>query len=352
MLKKPKTYIAFSILPLYLIVRFLANYPDFIEAYYSNGLYLIISKIFRFTLGWIPVSFGDLFYSLAIVYSIRWLMINRKRIIKDTINWLIDIFAVVSIFYFAFHLFWGMNYYRLPLHKNLNLKSNYSTEQLVNVTKQLIKKSNVLHLEIAKNDTTKIELPYSKTEILKQVHIGYQLLKKKHPVFTYKQNSIKKSLFSVPLTYMGFSGYLNPLTNEAQVNALIPEVKFPTTASHEVAHQLGFAAENEANFIGFLAATNHTNKYFNYSGYTFGLRHCIVEVYRRDEALYESLIETVNPGILKNYREVQSFWSSYKNPLEPIFKYGYSGYLKANQQKGGIESYSYVVALLVNYYTD
>ena len=51
---------------------------------------------------------------------------------------------------------------------------------------------------------------------------------------------------------MGFSGYLNPFTNEAQVDILIPKYQLPTTASHEVAHQLGYAAENEANFIGIL----------------------------------------------------------------------------------------------------
>ena len=149
---------------------------------------------------------------------------------------------------------------------------------------------------------------------------------------------------------MGFSGYLNPLTNEAQVDALIPAFKFPTTASHEVAHQLGYAAENEANFIGFLAATHHEDLYFQYSGYTFGLRHCLIEIYKRDPTIYEDLIQTIKPGILKNYQEVQDFWRHYQNPTEELFKFGYSSFLKANNQKGGMESYSYVVALIVNYF--
>ena len=184
-------------------------------------------------------------------------------------------FAAVSVFYFAFHILWGINYYRLPLHKNLHLNADYTTEQLIKVTEKLINKTNSLHLEIAKNDTLKIDLPYSKSEILSLVPQGYDNLKTDFPHLEYHPKSVKKSLYSYPLTYMGFSGYLNPFTNEAQVDGIIPIFKFPTTASHEIAHQLGYAAENEANFIGFMAASNHNDIYFKYCGYAFGLRFCL-----------------------------------------------------------------------------
>lgn len=352
MLKHKKRIIALSLIPAIVIVKGLALFPEFIETYYSNGFYQFTSKLFRYTLGWLPFSFGDLVYGFGILYIFRWLFLNRRRIIKDTKNWITDVFAATSIIYIAFHLFWGFNYYRLPLHKSLNLEANYTTEALVDVTKKLISKSNALQLEITNNDTLKVELPLTKSQILKRVPEGYAVLQVKFPHLAYEAKSIKRSLFSLPLTYMGFSGYLNPLTNEAQVDGLIPAFKFPTTASHEVAHQLGYAAENEANFIGCLAATSHNNIYFNYSGYTFGLRHCLHEVYRRDKDLYFELIETVNKGILKNYQEVRDFWDSYQNPAEPLFKTTYNTYLEANSQEGGMKSYSYVVALLVNYFGD
>jgi len=62
------------------------------------------------------------------------------------------------------------------------------------------------------------------------------------------------------------------------------------------------------------------------------------------------LTKTINKGILKNYKEVREFWDSYKNPTEPLFKKTYNTYLQANNQEKGMDSYSYVVALLVNYY--
>ncbi|MCX7550012.1 DUF3810 domain-containing protein [Xanthomarina sp. F2636L] len=350
MLKNPKPYIAFSIIPLFLIVKLLKQFPGVVETYYSLGIYPIISSFFRFTLGWIPFSFGDLVYGFAIIYIIRWLILNRRRVIKDTKYWLIDVFAAVSIIYFAFHLFWAMNYHRMPLHKNLNLEADYSNEQLISVTKKLIEKSNALHLKLVKNDTLKIDLPYSKNEIISLIPKGYKALEEEFPHLEYHPKSIKKSLFSLPLTYMGFSGYLNPLTNEAQINGLIVSYRFPVVGSHEVAHQLGYAKENEANFIGGLAAINHPDVYFNYSGYTFLLKHCLLEIYKRDTNLYFETLKTLNKGVLKNYQEVQDFWDRYQNPAEPLFKSTYNSYLIANNQKDGMKSYSYVVALIVNYF--
>lgn len=313
-------------------------------------MYPYISKFFRFTLGWLPFSFGDLVYAFAIIYVVRWLYKNFKRLKTDTKHWFVDVFAAISIIYYAFHLFWGMNYYRPPLYKSLDLKSDYTTEQLIDVTKKLIDKSNKLHSDIIENDTLAVEIPYSKSDIIKMAPLGYENLKKEFPHLEYQQKSIKKSLFSLPLTYMGFSGYLNPLTNESQVDALIPTYMFPTTTLHEVAHQLGFAAENEANFIGCLATINHDDTYFKYSGYTFALRFCLNEIYRRDEAKFDEITKTVNKGILKNYKELRTFWNSYENPAEPLFKKTYSSYLKANEQHKGMKSYSYVVALFVNYF--
>ncbi|WP_452222417.1 DUF3810 domain-containing protein [Lacinutrix salivirga] len=349
MLKNKKAVIALLIIPLILLTKQLKLYPEFVENYYSNGLYIYTSKLTRYTLGWLPFSFGDVMYIVLILYCLRWIILNVKRLYKDFFNWLIDVISAVTIIYFAFHLFWAFNYYRQPLHINLNLSAEYTTQELVAVTKKLISKSNSIHNNLAEHDSIKITFPFSKNELLASAPEGYKNLQTEYPQLEYSPKSIKKSLLTYPLSIMGFSGYLNPITNEAQVNSLIPKYKLPTTTSHEIAHQLGYAAENEANFIGYLAATHNPNLYFKYSGYTFGLKHCLREVYKRDQTLYFELLESINTGIILNYKDVQAFWNSYKNPTEPYFKKTYNGYLKANNQEKGMQSYSYVVALLVNH---
>ncbi|GFZ87579.1 hypothetical protein GCM10011531_18840 [Aquaticitalea lipolytica] len=350
MRKYTKPIIAFSILLQIVVIKLLAQFPEFVESVYSNGIYIFISKLMHYVFGWIPFSVGDIFYTIAGIYILRWLFVNRKRILKDTKNWFLDVMVAVSVGYFAFHFLWAFNYYRLPLHKSLQIEADYTTEELLNITNQLIVKSNAAHIAITHNDSVKVEMPYTKTELLNLIPEGYNELSKQFPHLAYKPKSLKRSLYSLPLTYMGFSGYLNPFTNEAQIDGLIPTYKYPTTASHEVAHQLGYAAENEANFIGAMASINHKNKYFKYSGYTYALQHCLSEVYQRDTTQYDMLIPKINVGILKNYAEVNAFWKGYQNPTEPFFKLFYNGFLKANNQTKGIESYNYVVGLLVNYY--
>jgi hypothetical protein len=348
--KYSKTIIAFSLLIQIICMKWIANFPDVVETYYSTGLYQLISKLMRFTFGWVPFSVGDILYTIASFYSIRWIIVNRKRIIKDTKRWIIDVIAAISMAYFAFHILWAFNYYRLPLHKTLHIENEYTTETLIATAEQLIVKVNKVHYAISKNDTLKVEIPYTKRELLKLTPNGYKALSKKFPHLAYQTRSLKRSIYSLPLTYMGFSGYLNPFTNEAQIDGLIPTFKYPTTASHEIAHQLGYAAENEANFIGAMAAIHHDDIYFKYSGYTFALRHCLFEIYKRDPERYELLVSKVNKGVLKNYKDVQAFWNSYQNPAEPLFKFTYNNFLKANNQANGMDSYSYVVALLVNYF--
>jgi hypothetical protein len=78
--------------------------------------------------------------------------------------------------------------------------------------------------------------------------------------------------------------------------------------------------------------------------------YCISELRKRDANLSRKLWKSVNNGIVKDYKESYEFWQNYKNPFEPIIKKGYSTYLKANKQEKGIESYNYVVNLLICYF--
>jgi len=304
----------------------------------------------RYTLGFIPFSLGDFLYAALVILLILWIIRRLRQKFKNPKIWIPDALASLSVLYFCFHLFWGFNYYRLPLHESLEIENEYTTENLVKLTETLIEKSNQLHSELAKNDSTKVVYTYSKNELFEITLDGYDHIEKQFPELTYNGAALKRSLYSLPLTYMGFNGYLNPLTNEAQVNTLIVPYKIPTTASHEIGHQLGFAKENEANFIACLVTMNHPNKKFRYSGYTFALSYCLSELYRRDQVKAEELIATMNEGILENYREVDAFWQQHTNPLEPVFKATYNRYLIANNQADGMKSYSYVVALLVNYF--
>ncbi len=351
MSKALRWLLALSIFPQILMLRLLTHYPQIVETYYSNLFYPFISKLFRLVFGWLTFSVGDLIYGIALILILRWLYKLTKKGFKQQVlrDDLIRIMVAASSVYFMFYLLWGLNYYRMPIEHRLNLNSEYTTTALIEVTQKLILRSNSLHSEISNDRSKRFEIPYDFKKISKKVAQGYKALSISYPFLAYGPPSQKQSLYSLPLAYMGFSGYLNPFTNEAQVNSKTPVNSMPLTLAHEQAHQLGFAAESEANFIAFLATYNHQDPYFRYAAYTFALRYCLKDLYRRDKTTFEALKNNIHSGIMKDFGNREKQWAKFENPLEPNFKRVYGGFLKANQQTQGIESYNQVVALVVNY---
>ncbi|MES2544036.1 MAG: DUF3810 domain-containing protein [Bacteroidota bacterium] len=344
-----KYILPFLLLIQIILLQIISYFPEIIERFYSNGLYLWISNFSRILFGWIPFSLGDILYTLLIIWIIKWLYQNRKM------NWkqkTIAALSFFSVFYFSFHLLWALNYHREPLFEKMNIEKDYTDAELLVFTKKLIAKTNQLQLQITKDKNQKVAFPYSQEQVFEMNLNGYQNLSKQHSFISYKNPSIKKSLLSTPLSYMGFSGYLNPFTNEAQVNNLGPMFGFPMTTNHEMAHQLGYASESEANFIGFLASIKNDDVYIQYSGYSAGLRYCLNNWGIRNEKTFYELRKTIHPGILKNYKENKDFWKSYESFIETGFHIFYDNFLKMNQQKDGLESYSKFVNLMVGYYKE
>jgi hypothetical protein len=331
-------------------VQVISNYPSLIERYYANGIYLFTSKLLRILLGWIPFSFGDLLIGVLVFVFFRFLYRLIKTRFKNSVDKLLQLFAVISILYGCFYWFWGFNYFREPLAKNLGFhQKKYTTEQLATVTKNIVTKLNATHYKITKNDTLLVKNPYTQKEMYVKAVSGYTNLASHYPQLAYQHSSVKSSLMSLAQTYNGTSGYLNPITGEAHVNDMIPKTGYPTTICHEMAHQIGFAAENEANFVGYLAALSNNDIYFKYAAYRMAFGYLISELRKHDKEIFKEVILATNKGVLKDFRESSAFWDQYKNPIEPFIKKGYNTYLKANKQTKGIQSYNYVVDLIISF---
>ncbi len=348
--KKLYLFLAYLFIFQIVLVQIVSKFPAFIEQYYSNGLYLVTSKLLRVLFGWIPFSFGDLLLAALLVVSFRFIYRLFKDRFKKFKQKLIYAIAFISVIYSCFYWFWGFNYFREPLAKNLGFsQSKCTTEELTDVSKNIMQRLNETQLFITKNDSVKVNNPYSPKEMYQKALSGYQNLAVTFPQFEYQYTSVKSSLMSLVQTYNGTSGYFNPFTGEAQVNDRIPINGYPTTVCHEMAHQLGIAAENEANFVGYLAALSNEDIYFKYAAYRMAFSYLISEIRKRDKAMFNTLINSVNKGILLDFKESSEFWDQYQNPIEPLIKRGYNSYLKANNQANGIESYNYVVDLIISY---
>ncbi|SHJ40327.1 Protein of unknown function [Pseudozobellia thermophila] len=339
-----------ALVPQVLLVVWLGSHPEVVENYYSKGIYPVISRFFRFLWGWVPFSVGEIIYTLLLVLALRYMVKNRKRIKARPLEFVRNVFVVLSVFYFTFNLVWGLNYYREPLADNFGIRDSITTAEVIDLSERLVVQVNALQEQITGDSTLRVEVPYDRTEIFEKTIAEYDRLSDQFPFLAYNRPSLKKSMYSTLSSYLGIGGYLNPFTNEAQVNALTPVFRFPVVSAHEVGHQVGYSKENETNFIGYLVTMKSDDIYFRYSAAAYALSHCLSAVRRSDKAKFDDLLGRVNGGVRANYQELSEFNAKYANPFEPVFKSVFNTFLKANQQKDGIKSYSKIVELMVGYH--
>jgi len=343
---KKNKLITFLILQI-IVIRILAFFPETVEKYYTNGFYTFLSNISRILFAKLSFSVGDVLYGIVILFLIYRIIKNRKTItLKSAV---IGTLNAVSVFYFLFNIFWGLNNYRIPLKEKMNLSYDYSFEELLSYTDKMIHKANTLQFKLTQNDSVVVMSPYSNEQIYDLTLNAYDLLAQKDADFRYTNPCVKNSMISLPLSYMGFGGYLNPFTGEAQVNAGMPKYSLPATALHEIAHQIGYASESEANFIGYLASESSDDLYFKYAGVTAALRYCLRNIEKIDPKLVEVYLDKINYGVLQNFDQSKQFWEAHQSPFEVLFRVFYDNFLKLNNQTDGLETYSKYVGLLISY---
>lgn len=323
-----------------------------VEWRYSTGMYPHISRALRWLTGWLPFSLGDLLYlfisGLLVVKSFRFLKKLFKR--KLTKSYLLTGGRQLLVFllsaYIIFMASWGLNYARVGIAGQLQLEvKRYSTADLDTVMNILKERLNKLgDSQTGRQALRKRPFLFSEgTKTYRKENVPY-------PFMAMTNASVKRSMFGSIGNYLGFQGYYNPFTSEGQVNTTVPVFMRPNIVCHEMAHQAGYAKENEANFVGYLAGKFSPNPCFRYSVYFDMLLYGLVEMQVRDSARMPVFMKNLHPQVKADIREWQDFRRKHKNPIEGIVMWFYGQYLKANSMPSGLNTYNEVVAWLIAYY--
>ena len=349
---RKKIAIVCILLPLeILLVNWMKSNADWVEKYYSQGVYPFISKTLRFLTGWTSISFGSFIITALVITILYWLIRSILKLRKKHLTgWqflgsaLLNGTLVYTIIYGWFLMSWGFNYFRTPLVQKLELDTNnIEAIELKELSEELVLSCNTLRTELSEYE----ELPLTDEQIRNSAYKGYDGLYESFNVPALEFQSIKSPLFSDLFSYLSISGIYSMITGEALVNAGPPNFHMPFTATHEIAHQIGFGSEQEANFLAYLACENHPDPSFRYSGSIRALRYTMRALYWADSSSYNTLSETVLPQVKDDMRVVSEYWGKYDNPFEVVSDWIYDRYLKANAQSAGIRSYGLMVRLLI-----
>ncbi len=342
----------FILLGVVIVLKLLSFFPAIVEAAYSATIYPVISSFLRLITGWLPFSLGDLLYTFAGIWLIIRLYKNAKSIAKRKISkdaFFQSLRRTINIalwIYIFFNVFWGINYERLGIAYQLKLEpAIYSTVELKTLTDSLIDKVNRERLYLGDSS---IEYPDSK-EIFSQAKQAYANAEFNYPFLHNSASSIKSSMYGWLGNYLGFLGYYNPFTGEAQVNTTIPAFLIPYTTCHEIGHQLGYGTEDEANFSGYLAAKSSKENTFHYSVYFDLFLYANRELYSRDSMAAKQNYKLLDTLVKKDIITYRKFLEAHQNPIEPYITILYGKYLEANNQPNGMETYDEVIGWLIAY---
>jgi len=336
-----------------MVIHFFTSNALQVEKYYSTDIYPFISNPLKYLFGWLPFSIGDILYGVAAFWIIFKIYGYVIAIVKGNISgasfWAgtYKTLRLLLLIYIVFNLFWGINYNRVGIAAQLGISvKKYSAPDLLMVDSLLLVKVNQSKSALMNNPNL-----VAKTSGLKeQTIMAYQNIAGKYPFLTYTPASIKPSMWGWLGNYLGFSGYYNPFTGEAQVNTTIPAFLQPFVFCHETAHQLGYAKENEANFVGYLTASASTDTSFQYSVYLDLFLYAQRNLYRSDSVSVKYFAKKLLPAVKKDLDDWRKFNDRHRNPIEPMVAWMYGNYLKNNQQPSGVQSYDEVLGLLIAYY--
>ena len=335
-------------------------FPQEVANYYTKGLFKYWTNCLRFLLGWIPFAIGEFIYLLFIIVliinSIRWInSIKKFSHLRQKIGYLLLQFSWLGLRLFVvFQLIWGLNYlkpdpsYAFQLRPQAPKNAQVALEEMNILTYELIQELNQTRAALNHISAKSFKFEQIKT----RVELAYVKLSNQNQQIQFSYPSLKKAVFPTWGDYIGYLAFYQPLTGEAIVRADLPSWTQPYTIAHEMAHQMGYASETEANFIAYVAAVESGDPVLRYSMllqiFTYAqdaqlLLLAGTKGYDSWKAQIAKNKALLSPDVIKDRLAIRAFFSARAGKQIEASTQLYDQFLKWNQQAAGLASYAEVL---------
>ena len=185
------------------------------------------------------------------------------------------ILVIIALYIFSGYLWlWGIDYRGESFTKKAGLNSDgVTTQDLYNVTLYFVANTVYLADTVPRDEDGHFTAEIS--DYLPNSANVYDSIQKEFPFLEGTCRIPKKMLFSKLMSYMNFTGIYFPFTGESNLNIDAPAAFIPSTAAHELAHQLGVTSEQECNFLSIAACLSSNDPVYVYSGFLSGSLHLL-----------------------------------------------------------------------------
>jgi len=352
------------LLALFIII--VTQFPDWLANYYTNGLFKWFSKGLRWMSSSFPNAIGEYVYFFIFIILIinvfkhLFKYYNQykieqngssliKEIAKKTVHFLVQLFVL-------FMLIWGLNYQQSSPARSfgLQVKDSYSDVAVEQLTLQLIEELNLTRAQLSDTELNKVNTQQVFSETIQE----YAQIQTQYPFLKLTNPSLKQAKFPQLGDYVGFMAFYHPLTGEAIIRGDLPLLTMPFTTCHEIAHQLGYASETEANFIAFVIGTESKRPLFKYSmllqlfSYAQSAELNFIAKagdFENWKKVAERNKNLLSQKVLADRKKIKVFFLARQGFLIPASTSMYNQFLLWNKQAKGINSYEDVLLWALAY---
>ena len=328
------------------VIALLAPIPqDFVERWFSAGLYPLIQRALTPATNLLPVAILDILVLAALVRLTVGLVRTvrrawQQRSLRPVLSGAFDLVAAAAAVYLVFLLLWGFNYRRVPMTVRLDVTNGApAADMVMALGRRAVREMNQLHAPAHRAGWNAMEW---RDPDLRGAFMTVQgILSDASPA---APGRLKQSLLGFYFRWTSVDGMVNPFGLEVLANPDLLPFERPFVAAHEWAHLAGYADESEASFVGWLT-TLHANDAARYSGWLFLYWQVSGDVSGDERRELASMLED-GPR-----RDVDAIVDRLRRGGWPLLRTAgwavYDQYLKANRVDAGIRSYSEVVTLIL-----
>ena len=333
--------------------------PNGVSHWYTHLFFAAITKGVREVVSAIPFVIGEWVYFILIILliynTIQWLL-NIKDNIKGSFLWKNVLYSWsrrLAILYVLFELVWGLNYQKNSpaMDFGLQVPSQYTEAQMDSLSLSYIGQLNETRVKLDSQTPNEQSRPLLDSVITRAIK-AYRLAAIHYPFLEYTHPNIKRATFPRLGDKVGYLAFYQPLTTEAIIRDDLPFYTLPFTICHEMAHQLGYASESEANFIAYQVALTSEEPLLKYSMllqmFTYSQQAQLALIAKRNDFDTWKKIAARNKQLLsrlviEDRKKIRAFFQERMGERIPGTEKLYDQFLIWNQQTKGIESYNDVL---------
>lgn len=341
----------------FLLYFLLPYFPYFTEYVFAQGIYRVVAFPLEWIMSLIPFSLTEIVVILAVPAIITLIVIFIRRLIKSEnkgktaekaarfVCW------CLSAAFLMFMITDGANFSRLSVAELMELPDgNYTKEDLYTLTVDLAQKASAVREELPEDEDGCADLTVSVRDLFFLADDCFDNLTDEYPFFVTGVWRVKPVMLSHLWSYTGYTGVYCPWLLESSVNVDTPVFDIAHTATHEIAHTMAFARENECNFLSWLACSHSGQIDFEYSGYIQAYIYSANALYKADKELWAKAFSNCSEAMVRDLEKHNAYWASFEGEVMDKSQDFNDSFIKANGDNNGVLSYDLMVELLLRYY--